>query len=480
MNEILKQKAAGIKLLLTDNDGVLTDAGVYYNHDGELLKKFSMRDGMGVERLRKFADVNTGIITGENSPSLIKRAEKLHITELHLGTKDKVAAFKEICGRLELQPTEVAFIGDDYNDLEVMKLAGLTASPADALPHVKAQVDFVSSLNGGDGCFREFAELIIEAKNEKYLSGKRNGTITLQNGRIIGKGQPSYIIAEIGINHNGSLDICKKLIDEAVAAKADAVKFQKRTPEICVPRDQWEIMRDTPWGRITYIDYKRKTEFGIAEYATIDQYCKKVGIDWFVSAWDAPSVDFMEQFDTILYKLASASLTDFALIQRILETGKPLMLSTGMSTMKEIETTMDYINAFDENYPLFIAHSTSAYPCPPHELNLKMIQTLENKYPGIPIGYSGHETGLATTVGAVAMGATFVERHFTLDRAMWGSDHAASVEPQGFQRLVRDIRDVETAAGDGEKRVYESELAPMKRLRVNISDEYKEKPSVKL
>ncbi|XHR96756.1 N-acetylneuraminate synthase family protein [Mucilaginibacter sp. UC70_90] len=167
------------------------------------------------------------------------------------------------------------------------------------------------------------------------------------------------------------------------------------------------------------------------------------------------------------------------MIQRILETGKPLMLSTGMSTMKEIETTMDYINAFDENYPLFIAHSTSAYPCPPQELNLKMIQTLENKYPGIPIGYSGHETGLATTVGAVAMGATFVERHFTLDRAMWGSDHAASVEPQGLQRLVRDIRDVETAAGDGEKRVYESELAPMKRLRVNISDEYKEKPSVK-
>ncbi|MGF7072423.1 N-acetylneuraminate synthase family protein [Mucilaginibacter sp. R-33] len=479
MNEILKQKAAGIKLLLTDNDGVLTDAGVYYNHDGELLKKFSMRDGMGVERLRKFAGVNTGILTGENSPSLIKRAEKLQIAELHVGIKDKATIFKEICSRLDLQPNEVAFIGDDYNDLEVMKLAGLTASPADALPRVKAQVDFVSSLNGGDGCFREFAELIIEAKSDKYLSGTRNGSIALQNGRVIGKGQPSYIIAEIGINHNGSLETCKKLIDEAVAAKADAVKFQKRTPEICVPRDQWEIVRDTPWGRITYIDYKRKTEFGIAEYATIDQYCKKVGIDWFVSAWDAPSVDFMEQFDTILYKLASASLTDFALIQRILETGKPLMLSTGMSTMKEIETTMDYINAFDENYPLFIAHSTSAYPCPPQELNLKMIQTLENKYPGIPIGYSGHETGLATTVGAVAMGATFVERHFTLDRAMWGSDHAASVEPQGLQRLVRDIRDVETAAGDGEKRVYESELAPMKRLRVNISDEYKEKPSVK-
>ncbi|MBS7564933.1 N-acetylneuraminate synthase family protein [Mucilaginibacter sp. Bleaf8] len=308
------------------------------------------------------------------------------------------------------------------------------------------------------------------------MSPLGQGYITLSNGRKIGKEQPAYIIAEIGINHNGSLEIAKKLIDEAVAAKADAVKFQKRTPEICVPKDQWDIMRDTPWGRISYIEYKRKTEFGIVEYAAIDQYCKKLGIDWFVSPWDTNAVDFMEQFDTVIYKLASASLTDFALIQRILETGKPLMLSTGMSTIAEIERTMVYIRDYDENYPLCIAHSTSAYPCPPQELNLKMIQTLGAKYPGIPVGYSGHETGLATTVAAVAMGATFVERHFTLDRAMWGSDHAASVEPQGLQRLVRDIRDAETAAGDGIKKVYDSELAPMKRLRVNISDEYKEKP----
>jgi len=476
MNEIIKQKAAGIKLLITDCDGVLTDAGVYYGNEGEDLKKFNMRDGMGVERLRKYADVDTGIITGEFSPSIAKRAEKLHIAELHLGIKDKVIIFNEICDRLSLQPAQVAYIGDDYNDLDVMKLAGLTACPTDALPLIKNTVDMVCSLKGGEGCFREFAEMIIDAKNNVIATGNQNGTTTLNNGRVIGKGHPSYIIAEIGINHNGSLETAKKLIDEAVAAKADAVKFQKRTPEICVPKDQWEIMRDTPWGRISYIDYKRKTEFGIAEYATIDQYCKKLGIDWFVSAWDAPSVDFMEQFDTVLYKLASASLTDFALIQRILETGKPLMLSTGMSTIKEIETTMNYVYAFDQNYPLFIAHSTSAYPCIPQELNLKMIQTLEAKYPGIPVGYSGHETGLATTVAAVTMGATFVERHFTLDRAMWGSDHAASVEPQGLQRLVRDIRDVETAMGDGFKKVYESELAPMKRLRVNISDEYKEKP----
>lgn len=294
----------------------------------------------------------------------------------------------------------------------------------------------------------------------------------LQNNRKIGVGQPCYIIAEIGINHNGSLEIAKKLIDEAVHAQADAVKFQKRTPEICVPKSQWQTIRDTPWGLMTYIDYKRKTEFGYDEYAEIDRYCREKGIDWFVSVWDIEAVDFMQQFVTPLYKLASASLTDLALIERILYTGRPLMLSTGMSTMREIEEAIKFVESFDEEYPLSIAHSTSAYPCKPEELNLKMIQTLQQKYPHIPIGYSGHETGLATTVGAVAMGATFVERHFTLDRAMWGSDHAASVEPQGFQRLVRDIRDIELAAGDGVKRVYESEIAPMKRLRVHISPEY--------
>lgn len=474
MKEILKQKALRIKLLITDCDGVLTDGGVYYGENGEGQKKFNIRDGMGVERLRKLAGVQTAIITGEGSPSVIARAEKLQITELHLLSKDKPTVFKEIINRLQLSPEEVAYIGDDYNDQEVMKLTGLSACPADALPGIKARVDYICEAKGGEGCFREVAEFIIDVKNSFVpASPSKNGVITLSNGRKIGAGEPCYIIAEIGINHNGSLEIAKKLIDEAVTAKVDAVKFQKRTPEICVPKDQWEIMRDTPWGRMSYIDYKRKTEFGVAEYAAIDQYCKKLGIDWFVSPWDAPSVDFMEQFNTVIYKLASASLTDQKLIQRILATGKPIMLSTGMSTMKEIDQALAFINEYDPNYPVFVAHSTSAYPCKTEELNLNMIKTLGDKFPGVPIGYSGHETGLATTVGAVALGATFVERHFTLDRAMWGSDHAASVEPQGFQRLVRDIRDVEVAAGDGIKRVYESELGPMRRLRVNISEEYK-------
>lgn len=296
--------------------------------------------------------------------------------------------------------------------------------------------------------------------------------IQLSSGKTIGVGHPCYIIAEVGINHNGSLETAKQLINEGVIAKVDAVKFQKRTPELCVPLDQWEIQRETPWGRMSYIDYKRKTEFGALEYSVIDQHAKENNIDWFASPWDIQSVDFLEHFRPILYKLASASLTDFELIDRILETGRPLMISTGMSTQNEIVEAVNFIREFNEDYPIMIAHSTSAYPCKPEELNLTMIRTLIEMFPDTPIGYSGHETGLATTVAAVAMGATFIERHFTLDRAMWGSDHAASVEPQGFARLVKDIRDVETAAGDGVKKVYEAEVAQMKKLRKYISTEY--------
>jgi len=285
--------------------------------------------------------------------------------------------------------------------------------------------------------------------------------IKISNERAIGEGQPVYIIAEIGLNHNGSLDIAKQLIDEAAAAGCDAVKFQKRTPEICTPPDQWHILRDTPWGQMTYINYRHMVEFGYEEYAAIDAYCKEKGIDWFASCWDEESVDFIEQFQPKLYKFASASLTDHSLIEKVKQLDRPFMLSTGMSTSHEIEEAIDKFNT-DK---LMIAHSTSAYPCAPRELNLNMIKTLQKRYPDTPIGYSGHETGLSTTIAAVAMGATFIERHFTLDRAMWGSDQAASVEPQGMQRLVRDIRDVEMAMGDGIKRVYDSEKGSLKKLR---------------
>lgn len=285
--------------------------------------------------------------------------------------------------------------------------------------------------------------------------------VKIKENRWIGDGHPAYIIAEIGINHNGEVDIAKKLIDAAVKAGCDAVKFQKRTPEICVPRDQWNKERDTPWGKMSYINYKKRIEFEYEEFSAIDAYCKEMGIDWFASCWDEPSVDFLEQFNPVMYKMASASLTDLPLLQKVRSTGRPLMLSTGMSTMDEIHVAVKEVGL--EN--LMIAHSTSAYPCDPKELNIKMVLTLKDLFPTVPIGYSGHETGLATTEAAVAIGASFVERHFTLDRAMWGTDHAASVEPEGMNRLVRNIRDIQIALGDGIKMVYESEKEPLKRLR---------------
>lgn len=285
--------------------------------------------------------------------------------------------------------------------------------------------------------------------------------------RLVGPGEPTYVIGEIGINHNGSLDVARELIEGAVEAGADAVKFQKRTPELCVPVEQWNIERDTPWGRMTYIDYRHKVEFDKDGYAEIDWFCREKGIHWFASCWDEPSVEFIEQFDAPAYKSASASLTDHDLLSAMKATGKPLIASTGMSTWEQIEAAISSLGTDN----LAIAHSTSAYPCEVEELNLKMISTLQARFPGVPIGYSGHETGLAPTWAAVALGATFIERHITVDRAMWGSDQAASVEMGGFATLVRNIRDIEASLGDGVKKVYESELGPMKKLRRVMADE---------
>ena len=287
-----------------------------------------------------------------------------------------------------------------------------------------------------------------------------NNTIRLGD-KLVGRDQSVYIIAEIGINHNGSIEIAKKLIDAAFLAGCDAVKFQKRTPERCVPRDQWDVERDTPWGRMSYIKYRHKVEFWKREYDEIDRYCAARGMAWFASCWDEESVEFIEQYGVPCYKAPSASLTDIDLLTAMKGTAKPLILSTGMSTLDEIETAVSLIGT--EN--LLLAHATSTYPCPPKELNLRMIQTLQSMYPTVPIGYSGHETGLTPTWVAVSLGAVFIERHITLDRAMWGSDQAASVEIGGLVRLVQNIRDVEQALGDGVKRVYPSEIGPRNKLR---------------
>jgi N-acetylneuraminate synthase len=277
--------------------------------------------------------------------------------------------------------------------------------------------------------------------------------------KFVGPGLPNFLVAEIGINHNGDIDTAKRLIDAAVDAGFDAVKFQKRTLEIVYTPEELARPRPNEFGE-TNGDLKRGLEFGIAQYTEIDLYCKGRGIMWFASCWDEPSVDFMEQFDLPAYKIASASLTDDNLLQYHRKFGRPIIMSTGMSTMDQIDHAVDVVGRDN----LVLLHCTSTYPSKSEELNLKTIQTLIDRY-DIPIGYSGHEVGLVTSVAAVALGAQMVERHITLDRAMWGSDQAASVEPAGFDRLARYIRAVESALGDGQKRVYDSELPILEKLR---------------
>jgi N-acetylneuraminate synthase len=283
-------------------------------------------------------------------------------------------------------------------------------------------------------------------------------------GHPIGAGHPTFIVAELGINHQGDVQIAKRLIDAAKAAGADAIKFQKRTPRVCVPRDQWDIVKDTPFGRMSYIEYKERIEFGQDEYEQIDAYCKRVGMLWFASCWDVPSVDFISQVNPPCWKVASASLTDDVLLESVRGLGVPVLLSTGMSTWTQIDASM---GAVSYRTDIILLHARSTYPAALNELNLNMIPTLAKRY-NVPVGYSGHESGLATTVAAVALGACVVERHLTLDRAMLGTDHAASVEPHGFARLVKDIRSVEQAFGDGQQRDYESE-AP---IRLKLRGEY--------
>lgn len=279
--------------------------------------------------------------------------------------------------------------------------------------------------------------------------------------RPVGPSHPVYVTAEIGLNHNGDIDTCLQLIDVAVAAGADAVKFQKRTPTICTPRDQWDVERETPWGRMTYIDYRHRIEFGVDEFVVIDEYCRDKGIQWFASPWDLPSVEFLNDFEVPVHKIASACLTDDDLLRAVRAYGRTVILSTGMSTSAQIRHAVEVLGSNN----VILCHATSTYPAANDELNLRMIETLATEFPNVPIGYSGHERGLQTTVAAAALGASFLERHITLDRTMWGSDQAASLEPAGLSRLVRDVRVVEEALGDGVKRVYEGEYAAMRKLR---------------
>jgi len=283
------------------------------------------------------------------------------------------------------------------------------------------------------------------------------------DNKKIGYDQPCFIIGEIGINHNGDIEIAKKLIDLAAEYGFDAVKFQKREPELCVPENQKQILRETPWGVMPYIEYKKRMEFNEWQYKEIDLYCKEKGILWFASPWDIPSIDFLEKFNPPCYKVASALLTDKEFLQKLKNTSRPIILSTGMSTLGQVDEAVKLLGLHN----LAILHCNSSYPAKDEELNLKCIPMLLERYKEGVIGYSGHETGVMPSVIAVSYGACIIERHITLDRTMWGTDQAASLEPRGMELLVREIRRLPIIIGDGIKRVYDSELSIMKKLRKN-------------
>ena len=273
----------------------------------------------------------------------------------------------------------------------------------------------------------------------------------------------TFIIAEIGINHNGDLDTAKRLIDISAAAGCDAVKFQKRNPDVCVPEHQKSVMKDTPWGRMSYLDYKKKIEFGHDEYDEIDYHCGQKGISWSASPWDSDSLNFLKEYDIPFIKIASASLTNHGLLVKACMTGKKIIISTGMSSENEIDSAVRVIQE-NTSKDFAILHCNSSYPAPMEELNLSCIKTLKEKY-RCEVGYSGHEFRLGTSVAAVYLGATIIERHVTLDSTMWGTDHMASVEPQGLFKLVRGIRELETSYGDGKISVTETEKEVRKKLR---------------
>lgn len=287
-----------------------------------------------------------------------------------------------------------------------------------------------------------------------------NKIIELKGKKIGDEVQPVFI-GEVGINHNGSVDIAKRIIDMAKICGVEFIKFQKRNPEICVPEDVRDRIIETPWGEISYFDYKKRVEFGVDEFRIIDNYCKEKQIIWFASVWDVPSVEFMEKFNIPCYKVPSAKLTDKELLDKLRKVGKPIILSTGMSTQDEIDKAVAFLN----DTKLVIMHCNSSYPAKDEELNLNCIKSLIKKYPQHIIGYSGHEEGITPSVVAALLGAKLIERHITIDRAMWGTDQSASIEFSGLRRLVRDLNLIDKWLGDGIKRLYESEILVKKKLR---------------
>ncbi|MFI7642101.1 N-acetylneuraminate synthase family protein [Nonomuraea sp. NPDC049400] len=450
-----------VDAVITDFDGVHTDDRAYVDSDGREMVLVSRSDGMGVSLLKR-SGVKVLVMSTEHNPVVAARARKLGVPVLQ-GLADKRTVLRDWLTIEGLDPARVAYVGNDVNDLGPMAEVGWPVATPDAHPRVRAAARTVLTRPGGSGAVRELCDRVVAARPEppavETRTRPRLGPVAIGDV-LVGNGEPVYVIGEIGINHNGDLDIARRLIDVAADAGCQAVKFQKRTPAICVPEEQKGQIRQTPWGEMTYLEYKERTEFGFDEYRQIAKYCDERGLHWFASPWDVPSVEFLEEMDVLVHKVASASVADHELLRALAATGKPIILSTGMSTLSEIDEAVEILGT-DK---LIMMHATSTYPLPPEEANLRTITTLKERY-GVPVGYSGHERGLQISLAAVTLGAVCVERHITLDRTMWGSDHAASLEPAGLEHLVRDIRIIEQAMGDGVKRVFPGEEAPKARLR---------------
>ncbi|WP_235854262.1 N-acetylneuraminate synthase family protein [Nonomuraea aridisoli] len=469
-----KPEPIDVDAVVTDFDGVHTDDRAYVDSDGREMVLVSRSDGMGVSLLKR-SGVKVLVMSTEQNPVVAARALKLGVPVLQ-GLSDKRTALREWLRIEGLDPARVAYVGNDVNDLGAMGEVGWPVATPDAHPKARAAARVVLTRPGGSGAVRELCDRVLAARPEAAATpvATASGTVTPAapvrtrprfapvaiGDVLVGDGEPVYVIGEIGINHNGDLDIARRLIDVAADAGCQAVKFQKRTPAICVPEEQKGQIRQTPWGEMTYLEYKERTEFGRDEYRQIAKYCDERGLHWFASPWDVPSVEFLEEMDVLVHKVASASIADHELLRALAATGKPIILSTGMSTLSEIDRAVEILGT-DR---LIMMHATSTYPLPPEEANLRTITTLKERY-GVPVGYSGHERGLQISLAAVTLGAVTVERHITLDRTMWGSDHAASLEPSGLEHLVRDIRIIEQAMGDGVKRVFPGEEAPKARLR---------------
>ncbi|KAB8182690.1 NTP transferase domain-containing protein [Nonomuraea phyllanthi] len=450
-----------VDAVITDFDGVHTDDRAYVDSDGREMVLVSRSDGMGVSLLRR-SGVKVLVMSTEHNPVVAARARKLGVPVLQ-GLADKRTVLRDWLAIEGLDPARVAYVGNDVNDLGPMAEVGWPVATPDAHPRVRAAARTVLTRPGGSGAVRELCDRVVAARPEPPAAAARTrprfGPVAIGDA-LVGDGEPVYVIGEIGINHNGDLDLARRLIDVAADAGCQAVKFQKRTPAICVPEDQKGRIRQTPWGEMTYLEYKERTEFGADEYRQIAKYCDERGLHWFASPWDVPSVEFLEEMDVLVHKVASAGVADHELLRALAATGKPIIMSTGMSTLPEIDAAVEILGT-DR---LIMMHATSTYPLPPEEANLRTITTLKERY-GVPVGYSGHERGLQISLAAVTLGAVCVERHITLDRTMWGSDHAASLEPAGLEHLVRDIRIIEQAMGDGVKRVFPGEEAPKARLR---------------